>query len=57
MEAKWAKSEMSDAENLATTAVCHAQTTRELREAQHILLVEDETLVQEVIYEILQAAG
>lgn len=48
MEVEWVKSETSDAENLAMTVVCRARSTRELREAQHILLVEDETLVREV---------
>lgn len=57
MEVEWVKSETSDTENLAMTVVCHARKTRELRGAQHILLVEDETLVREVIYEVLQAAG
>jgi len=57
MEAEWVKSGASDAENLARAAGCHAPTTRASREVQNILLVEDEPLVREVIYEVLQAAG
>ena len=55
METEWVKSGASDAENLAMAAGCHAPTTRASMAVQNILLVEDETLVREVIYEVLQA--
>lgn len=57
MEAAWGKLEPTDAENLAIATGCQARTIREPAEAQNILLVEDETLVRDVIYEVLQAAG
>jgi len=55
MEAEWRKSAASDTENVVS-AGCHARA-RESGEAPNILLVEDEPLVREVIYQVLQSAG
>jgi len=56
MEAERVKSAASDTQNPAVAGGCHAQA-RESGGARNILLVEDEPLVREVIYQVLQAAG
>jgi two-component system, cell cycle sensor histidine kinase and response regulator CckA len=57
MEAERAKLEPADVENLAIAAGYESRAIQESAGAQNILLVEDETLVREVIYEVLQTAG
>jgi len=57
METGWTNSEASVEGNFALPSVCNEQPTQESRPARTILLVEDEALVREVMYEVLQAAG
>lgn len=56
MEPETPGSEVSEFQN-SVVAACSAVGARELRSIQNILLVEDQSVLREVMHNVLQCAG